>query len=105
MSHALECAESCYRHNKHNENCDTFSDLMKPVCCNVRTEPSRQVLHSETFKKIAPTEDDARLDIKDHGWSVSKLNKFVEMKVFGLRQKSGINILFTSKVQAAFRKS
>ena len=65
QAHALHCAKGRYTHMRHNENRDSFPNLMKDICSDVELELKLQPLEGESFdNRTTTTEDGARLDIQ-----------------------------------------
>ena len=78
---------------RHNEIRDTFSNLKKDVCFDVRLEPKLQPLEGESFDNKTTTEDEARLDIKANGikackWETRFNRTFFDVKIFNHHAKT-----------------
>ena len=84
IQHVLQCPRGGFPSIRHNELRDFTASLLKETCHGVATEPSLQLITSETFRAASTnTQDGARLDIVANGfWGGVYERAFYDVRMF-----------------------
>ena len=82
VNHVLTCRQGGWHTIRHNDLRDSLTDLLNEVCTEVTKEPHLQPLSGERLRPSANVEDEARVDIRAHGFWNECQDAFFDVRVF-----------------------
>ena len=82
INHSLTCKQGGWHSIRHDDLRDTLTSLLSEVCREVTKEPHLQPLSGEQLPLSANKANDARLDIRAHGFWNESQDAFFDVRVF-----------------------